>query len=495
MGVVFVGRRIGESADAHAGAYSDGTPHMLALTAAERAAVDFCQGPLRRRVVVVLESSAPMQIAALEDDGGVNAILWVGGAGSGGYESLGDILAGKVVPSGRLPDCYPSDFTRDPTFANFDDGSDRFVYANAYTTLVGNYDVRGRTPTPPSTSMRRASTWATGTTRRRTTWAFCKTTTTGRMASYTPLRYGLSYTSFSQRILSFSQSGGSIAVTVRVTNTGRRYAGRTWCSSTAPRPTPSFDRDYDIEKPTAVLLQFERPDPSLPGSTRTWRLPSPGRRWPLLLHPQKRRRHRRVLRSGGGGLYSLRAQRLPHRAGPADRPCSGHRHGTTTTIPVRRRSAPSPLWIRTAACSATRPRAARPIRRPSTGFRLLSAYMADPAVSSVTVLSRKDWAGTQPTAPTDQTGTPRTQWCSGLRRTTPPITTTPQTAAWATIRAVWSTGREAALTGEENGMVLADLRGKSYYDPMWDLLLNQLTFSDAEEAAPLSFEDAYHTGP
>ena len=35
-------------------------------------------------------------------------------------------------------------------------------------------------------------------------------------------------------------------------------------------------------------------------------------------------------------------------------------------------------------------------------FSLLSAYMADPAVSSVTVLSRKDWAGTQPTAPTDQ---------------------------------------------------------------------------------------------
>ena len=53
---------------------------------------------------------------------------------------------------------------------------------------------------------------------------------------------------------------------------------------------------------------------------------------------------------------------------------------------------------------------------------------------------------------------------------------------------------EAPLTGEENGMVLADLRGKSYYDPMWDLLLNQLTFSDAEELRRCLFEDAYHTG-
>ena len=43
VGVVFVGRRTGESADAHAGAYSDGTPHMLALTAAERAAVNLGQ--------------------------------------------------------------------------------------------------------------------------------------------------------------------------------------------------------------------------------------------------------------------------------------------------------------------------------------------------------------------------------------------------------------------------------------------------------------------
>ena len=41
--------------------------------------------------------------------------------------------------------------------------------------------------------------------------------------------------------------------------------------------------------------------------------------------------------------------------------------------------------------------------------------------------------------------------------------------------------KTAPVTGEDSGLVLANLRGKSYHDPMWTDLLNQLTFADAEE--------------
>ena len=41
-----------------------------------------------------------------------------------------------MTPSGRLPDTWAANFQRDPTFPNQDDGSDRFLYENAFTTMV-----------------------------------------------------------------------------------------------------------------------------------------------------------------------------------------------------------------------------------------------------------------------------------------------------------------------------------------------------------------------
>ena len=147
VGVVFLGRQTGEDCDAYTGAYRDGTPHMLALTKAERATLAFAKAHCQA-VAVVLESSVPMQIAELEDDGEIAAILWVGGPGSTGYRSLGSILSGAVVPSGRTPDLYPADLRKDPTFPNHDDGTDRFVYQNARTTLVSNSGWLENAPTP-----------------------------------------------------------------------------------------------------------------------------------------------------------------------------------------------------------------------------------------------------------------------------------------------------------------------------------------------------------
>lgn len=103
VGLVFIGRQTGENQDAWTGAYDDGTPHMLTLTAAERGAVAWAKRACGA-VVAVLASPSPMEVSVLEDDPGVSAILWLGGAGSTGYLSLGDVLAGRVNPSGRLPD-------------------------------------------------------------------------------------------------------------------------------------------------------------------------------------------------------------------------------------------------------------------------------------------------------------------------------------------------------------------------------------------------------
>lgn len=220
---MFIGRQTGENQDAWTGAYDDGTPHMLALTAAERGAVAWAKRACGA-VVAVLASPSPMEVSVLEDDPGVSAILWLGGAGSTGYLSLGDVLAGRVNPSGRLPDTWAARFQNDPTFPNQDDGSQRFVYSNAYTTRAasGVWEERARTP------FREYEEGVyLGYRYYETAWEL------GALADYCsrdsgvlyPFGFGLSYTSFRQEVRAFTAAGDTVRLTVRVANTGGR-AGR-----------------------------------------------------------------------------------------------------------------------------------------------------------------------------------------------------------------------------------------------------------------------------
>jgi len=75
------------------------------------------------KVIVILNSSTPMQIGDLKDDARVDAVLWIGAPGDTGIMALGRILNGTVNPSGRLPDTYARNFKNDPTYVNFGSGS------------------------------------------------------------------------------------------------------------------------------------------------------------------------------------------------------------------------------------------------------------------------------------------------------------------------------------------------------------------------------------
>ena len=52
---------------------------------------------------------------------------------------------------------------------------------------------------------------------------------------------------------------------------------------------------------------------------------------------------------------------------------------------------------------------------------------------------------------------------------------------------------QAPASGAENGLVLADMRGKYYDDPMWEQLLDQIVYSSHAMRECL-FEAAYQTG-
>ncbi|MCQ2799083.1 MAG: glycoside hydrolase family 3 C-terminal domain-containing protein, partial [Bacilli bacterium] len=72
-------------------------------------------------VIVLINSGNAFECARLESDPQVNAVIWMGTPGANGTAAIGKILKGEVCPSGRTVDTWERDFTKNPTFQNFAD--------------------------------------------------------------------------------------------------------------------------------------------------------------------------------------------------------------------------------------------------------------------------------------------------------------------------------------------------------------------------------------
>ena len=248
--LVFIGREGAEGSDKKYDAYTDGTPHYFALTQNEKDTIRYAKANCDS-VVVVLESSSSMQIPELmSGDLEVDAILLFGHAGEKGYSVLGDILCGDVNPSGRTVDIWASDFTEDPTYANFGE----FKYTNPVSSDYGTNYIEyeegvymGYRYYETAHDMG-ANDFTYG--------ELDKGATKTPGAVTYPFGYGLSYTAFEQKITSFDTSGDDIVVTVEVKNNGTEHSGKEVVQLYVNPPYTEMDTEMKIEKPTATLVAF-----------------------------------------------------------------------------------------------------------------------------------------------------------------------------------------------------------------------------------------------
>lgn len=120
--IVFIGRQGGEGDDLQTTPYYSSSTeiaaHQLQLMPYEEEMIAFAEITCDK-VILIVNSPNPMELGEVEEDDGINAILWVGTTGCRGFESMAKILCGQVNPSGRLVDTYYRDFTADPTYNNF----------------------------------------------------------------------------------------------------------------------------------------------------------------------------------------------------------------------------------------------------------------------------------------------------------------------------------------------------------------------------------------
>lgn len=220
-------------------------------------------------IIVLFNSANPVSAAFLNDEEyGVDAALWIGSVGQTGLYAVGDLLSGKINPSGSLPDTWWTNNLLDPTMANFG----TYTYTNAndysfvsspskYTSYVvyqeGIYVGYRYTETRYEDVV--LGTARTGDFRYDDVVAY-------------PFGYGLSYTSFAMSDMNVSKDGSGqdteYTVTVTVTNIGNT-AGKKAVQVYVQKPYTDYDRQNQIEKAAVELAGYGKTDILQPGASET----------------------------------------------------------------------------------------------------------------------------------------------------------------------------------------------------------------------------------
>ena len=220
-------------------------------------------------IVVLFNSANPVSAAFLNDEQyGVDAALWIGSVGQTGLYAVGDLLNGKINPSGSLPDTWWTNNLLDPAMANFG----TYTYTNAgdysfvsspskYTSYVvyqeGIYVGYRYTETRYEDVV--LGTAKVGNFRYEDVVAY-------------PFGYGLSYTTFEMSNMQVSKEGSGqdteYTVTVTVTNTGNA-AGKKAVQVYVQKPYTDYDRQNQIEKAAVELAGYGKTGILEPGASET----------------------------------------------------------------------------------------------------------------------------------------------------------------------------------------------------------------------------------
>jgi len=220
-------------------------------------------------IVVLFNSANPVSAEFLNDETyGIDAALWIGSVGQTGLYAVGDLLSGKINPSGSLPDTWWTNNLLDPAMANF--GS--YSYTNA-----GDYTFASSPSKFTSYVVYQEGIYVGYRyTETRYEDAVLGTGNAGDfhyqdMVAY-PFGYGLSYTTFAMSDMQVSKGGDGqdteYTVTVTVTNTGDT-AGKKAVQVYVQKPYTDYDRQHQIEKAAVELAGYGKTALLAPGESET----------------------------------------------------------------------------------------------------------------------------------------------------------------------------------------------------------------------------------
>lgn len=233
----------------------------LELSKSERDMVDLVATSFDK-VVVVVNANNPMELGFVNDYASIRSVLLAPGTGRTGMKGLGEIIKGSVNPSGRTIETYVYDQKATPAYNNYGN----FTYDNV-DDLLEQYTAAD----PAFQGVLSFVNYVEGI---YVGYRFYETAYAEALAGNMtfdydsvvqyPFGHGLSYTTFTQQIQNFADSGDTVSFDVVVTNTG----------STAGKDvvevyfTPPYNNG-GIEKAAVNLIDFAKTDVLEPNASQT----------------------------------------------------------------------------------------------------------------------------------------------------------------------------------------------------------------------------------
>lgn len=469
--IVVLGRCGGEGTDLPVDTCSDGTDgNYLALNPDEIEMLENLAQMKKNgtisKIVVLLNSSNAMEVGFLFDESyDIDAALWIGDVGQNGIEGVAEILSGSVNPSGRLVDTYCKNNLTSPAMQNFG----AFTFANADAAEVNGENGMSDYYVVYQEGIyigyhyyeTRYEDFVMG---------------TGNAGAYEydsdvayPFGYGLSYTTFSQELVksSYDETTDSFTLDVKVTNTGER-AGKKVVEVYCQSPYTDYDVEKQIEQSSVNLCGFEKTKELAPGESEIVRI-------------TVEKRELACYDAYGYGTYILEE-------GDYYLTIGENAHNAVNNILAAKGYSPASANGRMDEAGNANlvfnykqeHTDTKTYAVSNNGTKIVNQFenadlnIYDNGQQGIVYLSRNDWENTFP------------------KKYVRLIVTDIMAKDLADCVYLDSgiTGVETSempTMGEINGLSVVDMRGKAFDDPLWDELLNQMTYEEMADLVGNAF--------
>lgn len=411
------------------GDYDDFEPgeHYLELSVTEEKLVDLVASNFEN-VILVVNANNTMELGWINDYPQIRGVILAPGTGASGMTALGQILNGSVNPSGKTVDTYLYDLKAAPTWNNA---------GNAVPEIYSNYTDLSKKTRREDVSYLGTASYVFYNEGIYQGYKFYETAAAEKLIDYDqvvqfPFGYGLSYTTFEQTMSEAERTDTAVTVSVTVKNTGS-VPGKDVVELYVTAPYTNGG----IEKSAVNLVDFGKTRMLAPGEEETLSFTLP-------LEDMASFDSSEVKVAGGGyileaGEYTLSARSSSHTV-------LDEKSFTLDSDIVYSEGRPSDHTVATNQFDYAAPK--QEVLSRKDGFANYEAAIAAPSAETLT-LSKDETKAIQ---------------AISISRYKPEDHDEPD--------AVMPT------TGASNGLKLADLTGKSYNDPMWDQLLDQMTVED-----------------
>ncbi|SEF58338.1 beta-glucosidase [Butyrivibrio sp. Su6] len=227
------------------------------------------EGKLKGIIVTINAANMP-QVDFLTQDYGVDAVLVISTTGECGIDSLGAVLTGDINPSGHLVDTICYDNTKNPAMMNFGE--------HQYANYRKDYLEKVKSSSIPEAFMNQMNyqVYQEGI---YIGYRYYETRyedyvmQTGNPGQYAyndivafPFGYGLSYTDFEYSDYEVTEDENNVTVNVNVTNVGS-VAGKEVVEVYFQSPYTDYDKENGVEKASVELCGYDKTESLEPGQS------------------------------------------------------------------------------------------------------------------------------------------------------------------------------------------------------------------------------------